>query len=185
MRGLPALFQSILSMIGLKNAPWVGPLIFMVILALALPLMQKNAGTDRARRKLRGLNDLPMAERPKHYEEIFGMVADNPEGLVALADESLRNNNKEFAQLCVERLKATGKRADHVRRLERAMEPPGPAMPEQAAIAIERLLESGLLEEAGKRLSFATAKWPGHPELVALEEQLRVKTEALSKPPTV
>lgn len=185
MRGLPALFQSILSMIGLKNAPWAGPLIFMVILALALPMMQKNAGTDKARRKLRALNDMPAAERPKHYDEIMAMVQENPEGLVALADEALRSNNKEFALKAVERLKATGKRADHVRRIERALEPPGPAMPEQAAIAIERLLETGMLEEAGKRLNVAQAKWPGHPELTALDEQLRAKLAALSGPAQV
>ena len=39
MRGLPALFQSFLSMLGLKDAPWAGPLLFMVILALALPMI--------------------------------------------------------------------------------------------------------------------------------------------------
>ena len=48
MRGLPALVQSLLAMVGLKNAPWVGPLIFMVLIALALPMMEKNAGTNKA-----------------------------------------------------------------------------------------------------------------------------------------
>ncbi len=183
MRGLPALVQSLLAMVGLKNAPWVGPLIFMVLIALALPMMEKNAGTNKARRLLRALSDMPAAERSKHHDEILAIVKENPEGLVALADEALKNGNVEFTTKCVAQLKVLGKRADHVRRLERAMAPPaGPALPEQAALAIERLLERGLLEEAGTRLNAALAKWPGHVELVDLERQLRERTDALASP---
>lgn len=182
MRGLPALVQSLLAMVGLKNAPWAGPLIFLVLLALAMPMMEKNAGTNKARRLLRALADMPAAERPKHHDEILSIVKSNPEGLIALADEAMKSGNTDFTRKCVAQLKVLNKRAEHVRRLERALDPPGPALPEQVAIAVERLLERGLLEEAGNKLNGALARWPGHRELVALEEQLRQRTVALSTP---
>jgi hypothetical protein len=172
MRGLSNIFQSLLTALGIENQPWIGPIVFVVLLALIWPYLQRNLKTDRGRQRIRGLADMPLPERQKAQDEALQMIGEEPDGLVALADESLRQGDRDYARRVVDRLKATGKKKDHVRRLDALLVDRNLQLPEQTVIAVERLLDTGLLEPARQRLAPALERWPDHPELLALRARI-------------
>lgn len=163
---------SILKMLGLENYPWIGPALLILILAIALPYVQKNVNTDRGRSRIKRMSELPLPERQKVQQEALEIAGDDPDGLIALADEAIRQGDKVYARQVLERLKATGQKRDHVRRLERLLDDTKLQLPEQTIVAVERMIESGMIEEARKRLAPALERWPDHAELRALEQRL-------------
>lgn len=168
MGGLENLLRNLLTDLGLENQPWIGPVLFVVVLTLIWPYLMKTIDTDRGRRRLKGMSDLPLPERQKAQQEALELVGDDPDGLIAVIDESIRQNDKDFAKVGLERLKATGKKRDHVRRIESALQDRNLQLPEQTVIAVERLIESAMYESAKERLTPAIARWPEHEELKAL-----------------
>lgn len=166
------LLNNVLQLVGLQGQPWVGPVLLIALLALAWPYLHKTIDTDAGRRKLRGMSDLPLPERRKVQAEALEIVGEDPDGLIAIADEAIRAGEKEYAKSVLEKLRSTGKKKDHVRRLEQLLEDRSLQLPEQTVIAVERMIESGMLEGARVRLAPALERWPDHPELLALKAQL-------------
>jgi hypothetical protein len=97
------------------------------------------------------------------------MVGDNPEGLTVVAREALEQGRRDLAQRAVDKLRATGKNLPQLRQFERQLEPPLPATPAEACIVIERLLDTGMTDQAKTRWALARRKWPFDDELEALE----------------
>lgn len=178
MGGVGQLFDSILASLGLDGIPFIHPLIFVVILALVWPLMQRFATNDRARRLVKSLPELPLAEREAVQQRALEMVGGEPQGLLVIAEEALRVGMKVYATSVLQKLEATGKLPEDVRRLQRELQGAAPVMPEQAALAVERLLEAGALGEARRRLDEALTRWPEHPDLIALRDQIRAGDNA-------
>lgn len=172
MRGLSNIFQSLLTALGIQNQPWIGPIAFVVVLALVWPYLQRNLKTDRGRQRIRGLADMPLPERQKAQDEAMQLIGDDADGLVALADESLRQGDRDFARRVLDQLKTTGKKKDQVRRLDALLVDRNLQLPEQTVIAVERLLDTGLLEPARQRLVPALQRWPDNPELLALQARV-------------
>ena len=69
MRGLSNIFQSLMTALGIENQPWIGPIVFVVLLALVWPYLQRNLKTDRGRQRIRGLADMPLPERQRAQDE--------------------------------------------------------------------------------------------------------------------
>ncbi len=166
------LANSVLEMFGLQGNPWILPLGFLALVALFWPMIHKNIDTDAGRKRLRGMSEMPLPERKKAQAEALEIVGDDPDGLLAVADEAARAGEKEFARVVLEKLKATGKKKDHVRRLESLLTDRSLQLPEQSVVAVERMIEAGLLEGARDRLAPALERWPDHPELLALKAKL-------------
>lgn len=172
MRGIAQAMQSLFSIFGIKVAPWFLPLAMLLIVFSLYPMLQKNASTDKARRMLRKLPETPMAERPAVEAEALKLVGDDIHGLLVVSQLALELGNKGLALAAAERLKATGKRPDDVRRILAALDDGGPRMVEQAVVRVERALEMGLLPEARRRLDEARGRWPDDATLAALETQV-------------
>lgn len=169
MRGIAQAMQSLFAIFGVKVAPWFVPVAMLLIVFTLYPMLQKNAQGDKARRMLRKLPETPVAERPAVESEALAMVGDDVHGLLVVAQVALDLNNKALARTAAEKLRATGKKPDDVRRILAALDDGGPRMVEQALVRVERALEMGLLPEARRRIDEAKGRWPGDPSIDALE----------------
>jgi hypothetical protein len=169
---LKTAIEEILLDYGIHLPSWIGLAMGAVLIALFLPNIVKNAKVDKARRDMTRLQDLRPEERERERERILEMAADNPVGLVAIADEALRKQQTAIARGALERLRATGKRAGDVQRLERALDGDKPKHLLMVFIAIEHMLTGGAREAAARRLALAFAIWPEAPELRELQARL-------------
>lgn len=164
--------NSLLELLGLDGQPWIAPVLLIGLFSLAWPYIHKNIDTDAGRRKLRGMSDMPLPERRKAQAEALEIVGEDPDGLIGIADEAIRQNERDYARTVLEKLKSTGKKKDHVRRLEHVLEDRTLQLPEQTVIAVERMLDAGMLNGARERLAPALKRWPDHPELQALQARI-------------
>ena len=172
LSGLTDAVNSLLAEFGVELAPWMAPVFGLLLGALLLPMILRNDRTGRARKLIPRLVETSAAERDAARARILALVADNPVGLVVVAEESLRRGQVPLARMAVAALVRSGKRPADARRLLLELEGPPPTMPTEAALVVERLLSAGLLDEAERRLASAVARWPDDPELAAVEEHL-------------
>lgn len=182
MGGIGSLFRSLFEDLGIPIRPEILLVLFLASLLLFVPMMQKNAHTDKARKLLKSLPDKSTAERTKIQEEVLRIVWDSPDGLVAIASEALRLGLTSFARQVVDRLRETGQKTDDLRVFQRTLEGDAPVMPEQVLVQVEAMLESGMVDAARKRLAPALVRWPDHPELLALDARLRQDAEPQTEP---
>lgn len=166
--GITQAITSLLLAVGIELPPWGMPAVALAIMVLLLPLLLKNMKTSRARKLLKRAS-LEGAQRREEMErEALSLVADNPTGRLALADECIRRGRYALAQELLSHLPTTPKLHRERRRLMQQMAPREPATAEGAAAAIEHLLEEGLHAEAQRRLQVARRRWPEDASLLAL-----------------
>ena len=150
---------------------WAWPVMILVLAAIAWPSVRKNGRTEAARKLFRTAVRLPFAERVAQEDAAVTMVGENPDGLLSLADLALAEGRPRVVPGLVERLVATGKRVEEVRRLQRTLEGPQPATALEAVILVERFLAQGQTEQARLRLDKALARWPDDEDLARLQQE--------------
>lgn len=169
MGGLRQLVEVFATLLGVHLEPWMAPAAFLCLVAALSPWILINLRTTNARKVMVRAARERGPERLRLEAEALAMVGDNPDGLVVVAKEALEQGRKDLAARAVDKLRRTRKRLPELRKLERALAPPLPGTPAEAAMLIERMLETGLRDEARARLAQARRRWPVDDELAALE----------------
>jgi len=172
MGGLTQLLDSFVALLGLHLAPWMAPAGLLGVVALFWPWIRLNMRTDDARKLLKRAARERGAERERLEAEALALVAGRADGLVVVAKEALEQGRRDLAGRAVAGLRGTGKLLPQLRTLERALEPPLPSVASEACLLIERLLDTGMVDEARTRLALARRKWPLDDELEALEDRV-------------
>lgn len=180
MGGIAKLLEGLVDILGVHLDPWVAPAALVGCVALFWPWIRVNLRTDDARKLLKRASRERGAEREKLEREALEMVAGRPDGLVVVAKEALEQGRKALAADAVAQLRATGKLLPQLRILERQLEPPLPILPSEACLLIERLLDTGMFEEARARTAQARRKWPSDEELEAMERRVAERAAAAS-----
>lgn len=159
---------------------------YMVLVALlavvALPTFVFSMRARQIRSAVRRVARATTIEARREAEDdAFALTADHPRLLTNLAEEALRLNQRAVFDRVVTRLTFLG---GHDAILASFAKRQGPAKtsnhPIEAAIAVRRLIEAGLLDRARDRLDEADARFPGDPELAVVRQEL---TAATSPPP--
>jgi hypothetical protein len=171
MGGIVDALGTMLSLVGIELAPWMGPA-FIVVVALVLsPVLMKNLQTSRARSLLKEARMLDGPVREAEELRVLDMVAQRPHGLVAVVEEAHRMRRNELARRALVRLRELTGPTPEVARLARLTDPePLPASPAQLGLMVEKLRSSGLHEQAARRLRRGRNKWPNDPWLQELAD---------------
>lgn len=114
------------------------------------------------------------ADRDGHLTQALELAGTDARKLVALCDESHKLNQKVVFQTALQRLRDNDGHAADIRRLVElsTRERPVYRHPVEAAVAIERLIEGEMWDEARARLDETLSAFPGDPDLIALVERL-------------
>ncbi|MED5374038.1 MAG: hypothetical protein VX899_23675 [Myxococcota bacterium] len=171
MRYLTDLLNTVLGVLGVQLPDWGGSVLLVVILIALGPFFYRNSRTKKARKLLQRVSMESGEERLAGEQEILHTVSGHPFGLVVVVEEAHKRGMGRLARRALEALDATGKQRSELKRLQRLLGP-RPTSPTQEAIAIERLHQQGLTVQAEARLQDALARFPEHPELVALQGTL-------------
>ena len=166
--------NAILEALNISLPSWAGPILALSLVLLLMPFILRNFKIGRARKILQRSRILQPEARRRAGRQALGVVGDVPMGLVAVADEALRQGRSLLAREAVQRLIETGKVRDHTRRLVRALEDEGgPGSAEELALLVERLMTEGLREQAQLRLAKGLRRWPGDASLRAWQDRLQ------------
>ena len=113
-------------------------------------------------------------EREEHLSRALELGGADARKLVALCDESHKLNQKVVFQTALQRLRDNDGHERDIKRLVElsSRERPVYRHPVEAAVAIERLIEGEMWDEARARLDETLSAFPGDPDLVALVERL-------------
>ncbi|MFT5682054.1 MAG: hypothetical protein ACI8RZ_002972 [Myxococcota bacterium] len=167
--GILSAITDLMSALGIELEPWMGPVFALTMLILLLPWILKNMRTSSARKMLKKATLEGGEKRAEMERSAITMVADNPEGLMALAEECMRRGRYVVAREALRRIPEDDiKRQRQRKHMLKEMVPRQPETPEAAALMVERLREEGLAEEANHRLSKAQRRWPESPILTSL-----------------
>ncbi len=175
MRGLGGIVQSLgalLASAGVHLPPWGVPVVVLAVVIALLPRIVATMETSRIRRMVQRSRGAADIERVELEQEALQLAGDDPNRLIAVADEALRARRPPLAQEAVDRL-AAGTSAlkpplkRELKRLRKELKPkdPMPADPVAAALVVERLIEAGLLDEARRRHARFVREWPADAEL--------------------
>ncbi len=173
MRFLTQTLEGLVEAAGLQLEPWMAPAVAVCVAVLLLPSWRRNFRTKQARKRLVAAGLVGGEARAALEDEALDLVAGNPFGLVVVAEEAHKRGMGRLAERALAGLEATGKRRDELRRLRRLIFDLKPVTAEGEALAVERLLEAGLVEQARERFEAASARYPASAALVELEERLR------------
>ena len=169
--GILQAITDLLGALGIELAPWMGPVFAVTVMIILLPWILKNMKTSSARKMLKRASLEGGAKRLEMEQKAIDMVADNPEGLMALAEECRRRGRYGVARQALSKIpEGDVARRRQRRRMLVEMAPRQPETPEAAALVVERLRGEGLADEASARLTKAMRRWPESPDLVALTD---------------
>lgn len=172
MGGLRQLIEVFTTLFGVHLKPWMAPAGLLVSIAVFWPWIRINLRTGDARKLLVRASRERGAERERLESEALALVGTGADGLVVVAKEAIAQGRKDLAARAVVKLRATKQRLPDLRRLERELEPPLPGTPAESALLVERMLDTGMVDEARARLAQARRKWPFDDELEALEPRV-------------
>lgn len=175
MGGILDSLGSLLAAAGIDLPPWGFPALAMVVMVVLLPRIIANMETGRARRLVQRSRGADGEDRRRMEQEALSVAGARPMSLVAVAEEAIRARRGPLAEQAVARLAETGKETEHLKRLRKELRKAEklPASPVAAALVIERLVEGGAFDEAGRRLRRYRKKWPAHADLEAAADHLR------------
>ena len=169
--GILQAVTDLLSALGIELAPWMGPAFALTVMVLLLPWILKNMKTSSARKMLKKASLEGGETRAEMEQKAIAMVSDNPEGLMALAEECMRRGRYGVARQALGLIPEDDiKRQRQRKRMLKEMTPRQPETPEAAALVVERLRGEGLSDEAARRLDKARRRWPDSTVLTALLE---------------
>lgn len=176
------LLVSLWTALGWDVPGWVAPTVVMGLVLLLLPWILRNQRTARARRVMtRAFAATSVRERDAEEALALRETWDNPDGLLVVGQMAAERGRRPVVDRVVERLAELGARPADAARLAAALAPVAPpvATLDEAVLRIERMLENGLLAQAGAALTEARARYPEDAELLALSVRL---AELLSPP---
>ena len=163
---LSQVINDFLQALGLDLPWWSGLAMVLAIFIVFLPQFIQTARSQRARKLLKQAGYEDPELRRKNEQKAILLVKNNPQGLLALAEEALRNKNYDQADRILRLVPQKKKKYRYeIRRLRKKMAPRGELTPLSAASAIKSLIESGLFESADERLRKALLRWPAAKEL--------------------
>lgn len=112
--------------------------------------------------------------RRQHEARAFELAGRDPRKLVALCDEAWKVNNKPVFQRAFRELHDLGADRRDLQRLTELSTPERPVYrhPVEAAVAIERLMEQEMFEEAQSRLEETLRSFPDDEDLLSLKNRL-------------
>ena len=150
-------------------------LVVLLILA-GLPAWMRSIRTKQLRSQARRVARAGTAVERRAAEDAALALADG-KGLllVALADESLKLNQRALALRVLTVLEETGASPADLPRLRREIHPEKPVVaghPLELAVAVRRLVDEGLVDVARERLSQGLARYPDDPDLQTLARDL-------------
>ena len=171
--GMLQAVTDLLSAMGIELEPWMGPVFAISMMIIMLPMILKNMRTSSARKLIKKAAFEGGQKRADMEAKALSLVVDNPEGLMALAEECMRRGRYTIAKEALGRIpEADIKRQRQRKQMLIEMAPHQPETPEAAALVVERLLGEGLSEEASRRLLKAQRRWPESPTLTELAAQV-------------
>ena len=169
--GLTQVIGDLLSIFGIQLPPWGGLVMALIVAVVFIPFFVRSHRASLSRKKLKLSGFENRDKRIRMEGEAVDMVRDNPDALIALAEEGMRLGRYPFVRkvlaLLPEEKKKYGK---IVKQLTQKMEPREDLTPDSAVIAIERLQSEGMAEAAEVRLGRALLRWPNDPQLLALQK---------------
>lgn len=171
MRFLTKTLNDVVGAFGLELEPWMAPLFAVCIALLVLPAYRKNFHTKKARKKVQAASVSGGEERKQLERESFELVDGNPFGLMVVAEEAHKRGMRPLAERALRALDATGKRRVEAKALRIKLGLERAITAEGEAVAIENLLDAGLVERAAERLEAAERAFPGHEALHGLRER--------------
>ncbi len=155
--------------------PWVFALVLIGLLALgARPMYRMSLARQIRRLAGKASQAGDVASRVAAEDEALAIAGDDRTLLVVAGDVAVFYRLTALLKRVVERLEAGPADAD-LRRLRGALLPEAakkPGHPIEVALAVQRLLDSGLYEAARTRLDEGLARFPADPDLAALRERL-------------
>ena len=163
MRGGGAFLEAIadlLATMGITLPPWGMPALALAVFILLLPAIWRNLNTGQSRTLLKRASVLEGAERKALEDKAFKVVWDNPPGLVALVKEAHDRGRNQVRDAALARLFELDPSSKEGRRLRKEFEPKLPTSSVEMEIIIERLVDTGMVENAQARLVQARRKWP-------------------------
>ena len=167
--GILSAITDLLSALGIELEPWMGPVFALSMMILLLPWILKNMRTSSARKLLKKASLEGGEKRAEMERQAIALVSDNPEGLMALAEECVRRGRYVVAREALAGIPEDDiKRQRQRKQMLKQMAPRQPETPEAAALVVERLRGEGLSEEAAHRLSKAQRRWPESSILASL-----------------
>jgi len=160
LKGILEAFASLLGAFGLQLQPWMAPAFLLLVAAALFPMIRRNHRTGRARKLMRQLTYVDAQERWTLERQVLSLVRGDADGLIAVADEALRSGRHSLARAAVDDLRATGRRRQHLRRLEGQLAPASAPTVAEERLAIRNLLAAGMNAEARARAQRARKRWP-------------------------
>jgi hypothetical protein len=169
MGGIVDALSTMLSIIGIELAPWMGPA-FIALVAIALsPFLLQNLQTSRARALLKESRVMDGPDREEAERRVLSLVAKRPRALVAVVEEAHRMRRNILARRALVLLRERTGSTPEVARLARLTDPePLPNSPAELGLMVEKLRKAGLGEKAQRRLKRGLNKWPSDEWLQAL-----------------
>lgn len=160
LKGILEAFASLLGAFGLQLQPWMAPAFLLLVAAALFPMIRRNHRTGRARRLMRQLTYVDAEQRRSLERRVLTLVRGDADGMIAVADEALRSGRRNLARTAVESLRSTGRRGQHLRRLEQQLAPPSAPTVAEERLAIRNLVAAGMNAEALARVRRARERWP-------------------------
>ncbi len=172
MRFVTQTLEGLLAAAGLQLEHWMAPAVAVFVALLILPSWRRNFRTKQARKRLLAASLVGGEERAGLEDEALELVHGHPFGLIVVAEEAHKRGMAKVARRALLGLEGTGKRKDELRRLRRLIVGELPVTAEGEALAIERLLEAGMDEQARLRFEAASARYPSAEALLELRERI-------------
>ena len=183
MRGLATAVKGIITALTAMDVPpWALAILVGVGLWFMFPKFVAALESDKPRRMVKRAMMADAQEQQKVGEQALALSAQDPTALVVLADEAIRMGRDALAEQCLERLRASGQRPKDVARLELTLLGPLPGTEMEAAIIVERMLDSGMTSAAAEKLERFRRRWPDDADLAGLASRLH-EAEGLPTPP--
>lgn len=171
MGGMVEALGTLLQMMGIEPAPWMGPVAVLAVVVLLSPLIVKNLSTGQARKLLKDSRVVEGEARKALEDRALEAVDGKPAGLVAVVEEAHKMGRAALAAEALRRLKASGGAPLEVRRLARLIDPePLPSSPAALGLRVEKLRTAGLHDKAERQLKRGLKRWPADPWLVSLSQ---------------
>lgn len=154
--------------------PWaVGGLIALA-LVLVFPFwidsMRIKQISGRARRMVRAEPDV----RQALFDQIIDLGGSSPNRLLAIVAQADKYGLRDLRAEAIRRLEQTGQATEDLARLRKKQAPERKPVGHvlEAVVTIERMIEQGMTVAARTRLEEALDRYPGDPELLALQDRL-------------
>ncbi len=169
MRGIGAALAGLQSL-GVPH--WAVGLVFFLGLFAVIAQSIKGGPAARARGMIQRASVQPAPIRTQQERAALELVKDDPNGLLAIAQEAITRDSKATARLALERTLQLNARNAVARRMLAELEGRPTLRLEAELVAIRNLLDEGLDGMAKQRLARAQGLWPDEAGLEELARRL-------------